>query len=83
MPSLSSWQCSPIAALFCPLVMTVSVLLLPLDCHPLCRQCVANLWDTGSLCLKCQNARHLLLGDHCVPDCPMGYYTESGACKRE
>uniref|UniRef100_A0A8C9EKS7 Calx-beta domain-containing protein n=1 Tax=Pavo cristatus TaxID=9049 RepID=A0A8C9EKS7_PAVCR len=52
------------------------------DCHPLCRQCVANLWDTGSLCLKCQNARHLLLGDHCVPDCPAGYYTESGACKR-
>ncbi|XP_062470145.1 extracellular matrix organizing protein FRAS1 [Pezoporus occidentalis] len=52
------------------------------DCHPLCRQCVANLRDTGSICLKCQNARLLLLGDHCVPDCPMGYYVENGACKR-
>ncbi|OXB58880.1 hypothetical protein ASZ78_012724 [Callipepla squamata] len=51
------------------------------DCHPLCRQCVANLRDTGSLCLKCHNARHLLLGDRCVPDCPAGYYLESGACK--
>ncbi|XP_057287145.1 extracellular matrix organizing protein FRAS1 [Pezoporus wallicus] len=52
------------------------------DCHPLCRQCVANLRDTGSICLKCQNARLLLLGDHCVPDCPMGYYVKNGACKR-
>ncbi|KAM6401739.1 extracellular matrix organizing protein FRAS1 isoform 2-T2 [Pluvialis apricaria] len=52
------------------------------DCHPLCRQCVANLWDTGSICLKCQNARHLLLGDHCIPDCLLGYYAENGACKR-
>ncbi|XP_010019626.1 PREDICTED: extracellular matrix protein FRAS1-like, partial [Nestor notabilis] len=52
------------------------------DCHPLCRQCVANLWDTGSICLKCQNARLLLLGDHCIPDCPVGYYAENGACKR-
>ncbi|NWY04165.1 FRAS1 protein, partial [Nothoprocta ornata] len=52
------------------------------DCHPLCRQCVANLRDTGSVCLTCQNARHLLLGDHCVPDCPAGYYARSGACRR-
>ncbi|GAB0189453.1 extracellular matrix organizing protein FRAS1 [Grus japonensis] len=52
------------------------------DCHPLCRQCVANLRDTGSICLECQNARHLLLGDHCIPDCPVGYYAENGACKR-
>ncbi|KFU86504.1 Extracellular matrix protein FRAS1, partial [Chaetura pelagica] len=52
------------------------------DCHPLCRRCVANLQDTGSICLECQNARHFLLGDHCIPDCPLGYYVENGACKR-
>uniref|UniRef100_A0A8C4U634 VWFC domain-containing protein n=1 Tax=Falco tinnunculus TaxID=100819 RepID=A0A8C4U634_FALTI len=52
------------------------------DCHPLCHQCVANLQDTGSICLKCQNTRHLLLQDHCIPDCPVGYYAENGACKR-
>ncbi|XP_013371586.1 PREDICTED: extracellular matrix protein FRAS1 isoform X1 [Chinchilla lanigera] len=52
------------------------------DCHPLCQLCVANLQDTGSICLRCQNARHLLLGDHCVPHCPSGYYTEKGTCKR-
>ncbi|OWK55263.1 Extracellular matrix protein FRAS1 [Lonchura striata] len=51
------------------------------DCHPLCQQCVANLWDSGSVCLKCQHARHLLLGDRCVPDCPPGHYAEHGACK--
>ncbi|KAF4802764.1 hypothetical protein TURU_022239 [Turdus rufiventris] len=52
------------------------------DCHPLCQQCVANLRDTGSVCLKCQNSRHLLLGDLCLPHCPPGHYTHSGACKR-
>ncbi|XP_027744997.1 extracellular matrix protein FRAS1 [Empidonax traillii] len=52
------------------------------DCHPLCRQCVADLRDTGSVCLQCQNSRHLLLGDRCVPDCPAGHYAQSGACKR-
>ncbi|XP_065453534.1 extracellular matrix organizing protein FRAS1 isoform X1 [Chrysemys picta bellii] len=52
------------------------------DCHPLCHQCVADLHDTGSVCLKCQNARHLLLGDRCVPDCPVGSYAESGVCKK-
>ncbi|XP_062964839.1 extracellular matrix organizing protein FRAS1 isoform X1 [Cynocephalus volans] len=52
------------------------------DCHPLCQHCAADLHNTGSVCLKCQNARYLLLGDHCVPDCPSGYYTERGACKR-
>ncbi|KAJ7411871.1 hypothetical protein BTVI_48371 [Pitangus sulphuratus] len=51
------------------------------DCHPLCRQCVADLRDTGSVCLQCQNSRHLLLGDRCVPDCPAGHYAQSGACK--
>ncbi|KAM5158784.1 extracellular matrix organizing protein FRAS1 [Callospermophilus lateralis] len=52
------------------------------DCHPLCQHCVADLQDTGSICLRCQNARYLLLGDHCVPDCPSGYYAERGACKK-
>ncbi|XP_045392852.1 extracellular matrix organizing protein FRAS1 isoform X1 [Lemur catta] len=52
------------------------------DCHPLCRRCAADLHSTGSVCLQCQSARHLLLGDHCVPACPSGYYAESGACKR-
>ncbi|XP_048640749.1 extracellular matrix organizing protein FRAS1 isoform X2 [Marmota marmota marmota] len=52
------------------------------DCHPLCQHCVADLQDTGSVCLRCQNARYLLLGDHCVPDCPSGYYAERGACKK-
>lgn len=61
----------------------VTYSLLPADCHPLCRQCVANLRDTGSTCLECQNARHLLLGDHCLPDCPAGYYAENGACRSE
>ncbi|CAH6883331.1 Fras1 [Phodopus roborovskii] len=52
------------------------------NCHPLCQHCVANLHDTGSICLKCQHARHLLLGDHCVADCPPGHYAERGTCKR-
>nr|XP_014434426.2 LOW QUALITY PROTEIN: extracellular matrix protein FRAS1 [Pelodiscus sinensis] len=51
-------------------------------CHPSCHQCVADLHDTGSVCLKCQNARHLLLGDRCVPDCPGGSYADGGACKK-
>uniref|UniRef100_G1TEM3 Fraser extracellular matrix complex subunit 1 n=1 Tax=Oryctolagus cuniculus TaxID=9986 RepID=G1TEM3_RABIT len=52
------------------------------DCHPLCQHCVADLHSPGSICLACQNARHLLLGDHCVPQCPSGYYAEKGACTR-
>ncbi|GAB1289869.1 Extracellular matrix organizing protein FRAS1 [Apodemus speciosus] len=52
------------------------------DCHPLCQHCVANLQDTGSVCLKCQHARHLLLGDHCVPECSPGHYKERGTCQR-
>ncbi|XP_016153247.1 PREDICTED: extracellular matrix protein FRAS1 [Ficedula albicollis] len=52
------------------------------DCHPLCQQCVANLRDSGSVCLKCQNSRHLLLGDLCLPHCPPGHYAHSGACHR-
>lgn len=66
-------------------VLFLSVLcsLFPPDCHPLCQQCVANLWDTGSVCLKCQNSRHLLLGDHCLPDCPLGHYAHHGTCKSE
>ncbi|XP_076999177.1 extracellular matrix organizing protein FRAS1 isoform X1 [Tamandua tetradactyla] len=52
------------------------------DCHPLCQHCVADLHNSGSTCLRCQNAHYLLLGDHCVPDCPSGYYAERRACKR-
>ncbi|KAM5339144.1 extracellular matrix organizing protein FRAS1 [Glossophaga mutica] len=52
------------------------------DCHPLCQQCVADLRNTGSVCLRCQNTQYLLLEDHCVPDCPSGYYAEEGACKK-
>uniref|UniRef100_A0A8C0T909 Extracellular matrix organizing protein FRAS1 n=1 Tax=Canis lupus familiaris TaxID=9615 RepID=A0A8C0T909_CANLF len=52
------------------------------DCHRLCRRCTAHLHDPGSTCLRCQNARYLLLGDHCVPDCPSGYYAERGACQK-
>ncbi|XP_032739045.1 extracellular matrix protein FRAS1 [Lontra canadensis] len=52
------------------------------DCHPLCQHCTADLHHTGSVCLSCQNARYLLLGDHCVPDCPPGYFAERGACKK-
>ncbi|XP_042534078.1 extracellular matrix organizing protein FRAS1 [Dipodomys spectabilis] len=52
------------------------------DCHPLCQLCTADLHDTGSTCLRCQNARHLLFRDHCVPHCPSGHYAERGACKR-
>ncbi|XP_069341542.1 extracellular matrix organizing protein FRAS1 [Eulemur rufifrons] len=52
------------------------------DCHPLCRRCAADPHSAGSVCLQCQSAGHLLLGDRCVPACPSGYYAESGACKR-
>ncbi|XP_077157208.1 extracellular matrix organizing protein FRAS1 isoform X3 [Paroedura picta] len=52
------------------------------DCHPLCQQCVADLQDTGSVCLTCQNGRHLLLEDHCVPGCPVGRYKDGGTCKK-
>nr|XP_010967704.1 extracellular matrix organizing protein FRAS1 [Camelus bactrianus] len=52
------------------------------DCHPLCQHCAADLRNTGSVCLRCQNARYLLLGDRCVPDCPSGYYAERGACQK-
>ncbi|KAG8515151.1 Extracellular matrix protein FRAS1, partial [Galemys pyrenaicus] len=52
-------------------------------CHPLCQHCVADLHHTGSICLRCQNAHYLLLGDHCVATCPPGYYAERRACKRQ
>uniref|UniRef100_A0A8C3WYZ9 Fraser extracellular matrix complex subunit 1 n=1 Tax=Catagonus wagneri TaxID=51154 RepID=A0A8C3WYZ9_9CETA len=52
------------------------------DCHPLCQRCAADLHHTGSVCLRCQNARHLLLGDRCVPYCPSGYFAERGACQK-
>ncbi|XP_042325028.1 extracellular matrix organizing protein FRAS1 [Sceloporus undulatus] len=52
------------------------------DCHPLCNQCVADLQNTGSICLKCQNTGHLLLKDLCVPECPTGYYMVGRACQK-
>ncbi|XP_060043899.1 extracellular matrix organizing protein FRAS1 isoform X2 [Erinaceus europaeus] len=53
------------------------------DCHPLCQHCTADLHHTGSICLRCQNNRHLLLGDHCTPTCPSGSYAaEGGVCKK-
>ncbi|NXS55143.1 FRAS1 protein, partial [Brachypteracias leptosomus] len=52
------------------------------DCHPLCLQCVAKLRGAGSVCLRCQNARHVLLGDHCLPHCPPGHYLDKGVCTR-
>ena len=53
------------------------------DCHPLCQHCAADLYNTGSVCLRCQNARYLLLEDLCVPHCPSGYFAQRGACKSE
>lgn len=66
-----------------PRVLPCVIGLSPADCHPLCRRCVANLRDTGSVCLQCHNHRHLLLGDRCVPGCPPGAYADSGACRSE
>ncbi|XP_038615096.1 LOW QUALITY PROTEIN: extracellular matrix protein FRAS1 [Tachyglossus aculeatus] len=51
-------------------------------CHPLCQHCTADPRHRGSLCLRCQSARHVLLGDGCVPTCPAGYYTGRGACTK-
>ncbi|CAI9607459.1 unnamed protein product, partial [Staurois parvus] len=52
-----------------------------LDCHPQCQYCVANLHDTGSVCLKCQFSRYYFLGDRCIPECPAGFYVEGRNCK--
>ncbi|KAJ7327207.1 hypothetical protein JRQ81_016966, partial [Phrynocephalus forsythii] len=51
------------------------------DCHPSCSSCVADLKDRGSICLKCQNFDQLLLKDHCVIECPAGYYKVDGMCQ--
>ncbi|KAG8454257.1 hypothetical protein GDO86_000773 [Hymenochirus boettgeri] len=51
------------------------------DCQPQCQYCVANLQDTGSMCLKCQYSRYFFLGDRCVLECPDGFYTEGRSCK--
>lgn len=52
-----------------------------LDCHPQCQYCVANLHDTGSVCLKCQYSRYYFLGDRCIPECPAGFFVEGRNCK--
>ncbi|KAM9330542.1 extracellular matrix organizing protein FRAS1 [Gastrophryne carolinensis] len=51
------------------------------DCHPQCQYCVANLHDSGSMCLKCQYSRYYFLGERCLPDCPAGFYAEGKSCK--
>ncbi|XP_077332215.1 extracellular matrix organizing protein FRAS1 [Lithobates pipiens] len=51
------------------------------DCHPQCQYCVANLHDTGSVCLKCQYSRYYFLGDRCIPECPADFYVEGRNCK--
>ncbi|XP_064918597.1 extracellular matrix organizing protein FRAS1 isoform X3 [Columba livia] len=87
----SHWECvtcHPHASLAggtcrtsCPEEQYLNLVGYCVDCHPLCRRCVANLRDTGSVCLQCHNHRHLLLGDRCVPGCPPGAYADSGACR--
>uniref|UniRef100_A0ABM5GKG1 Extracellular matrix organizing protein FRAS1 n=1 Tax=Pogona vitticeps TaxID=103695 RepID=A0ABM5GKG1_9SAUR len=52
------------------------------DCHSLCSQCVADLKDEGSICLKCQNSHHLFLKDHCILECPAGYYRVDRMCQK-
>ncbi|KAE8631113.1 hypothetical protein XENTR_v10001087 [Xenopus tropicalis] len=52
------------------------------DCHPQCQYCVANLQDTGSVCLKCQYSRYYFIEDRCVSECPAGFYTDGRSCKR-
>ncbi|MGH0123135.1 UNVERIFIED_CONTAM: hypothetical protein FKN15_026250 [Acipenser sinensis] len=52
------------------------------DCQLPVQRCVADLQNNGNVCLWCKDPRGLLLGEQCVPECPSGYYTDRGACKR-
>uniref|UniRef100_A0A4W3I1G5 Fraser extracellular matrix complex subunit 1 n=1 Tax=Callorhinchus milii TaxID=7868 RepID=A0A4W3I1G5_CALMI len=52
------------------------------DCHSQCQSCVADLQNTGSICLDCKNPREVLLRDHCFSRCPTGYFLNRGTCKR-
>uniref|UniRef100_A0A3B4AGL3 VWFC domain-containing protein n=1 Tax=Periophthalmus magnuspinnatus TaxID=409849 RepID=A0A3B4AGL3_9GOBI len=46
-----------------------------------CQRCTADLRAAGgSVCLWCKAPRTWLLGDHCVSECPVGYFGRHGAC---
>ncbi|RXN23492.1 extracellular matrix FRAS1-like protein [Labeo rohita] len=54
-----------------------------IECEEGCQRCVADLQSGfGTVCLWCKVPRMLLLGDHCVAQCPPKYYRWHGACKR-
>ncbi|KAM8864960.1 extracellular matrix organizing protein FRAS1 isoform 2-T3 [Synchiropus picturatus] len=54
-----------------------------LKCSSDCQRCTADLQTgVGSVCLWCKSARMLLLGDHCVSQCPTGRFQLHGACIR-
>ncbi|CAM4540352.1 unnamed protein product [Leuciscus chuanchicus] len=54
-----------------------------IECEEGCQRCVADLQSgSGSVCLWCKVPRMLLLGDRCVPQCPLKYYRWHGACKK-
>ncbi|KAG7278007.1 hypothetical protein CRUP_020323 [Coryphaenoides rupestris] len=55
------------------------------DCHRCSEGCQRCVWDhrsgVGSVCLRCGAPGDLLLGDHCVSQCPWGLYPRDGACR--
>ncbi|XP_073695623.1 extracellular matrix organizing protein FRAS1 [Garra rufa] len=54
-----------------------------IECEERCQRCVADLQSGfGTVCLWCKVPRMLLLGDHCVQQCPPKYYRWHGACKK-
>ncbi|XP_042580368.1 extracellular matrix organizing protein FRAS1-like [Cyprinus carpio] len=54
-----------------------------IECEEGCQRCVADLQSGfGTVCLWCKVPRMLLLGDHCVSQCPPKYYRWHGACKK-
>ncbi|XP_071971616.1 extracellular matrix organizing protein FRAS1 [Engystomops pustulosus] len=65
----------------CPIGQYLNLVGYCVDCHPQCQYCVANLQDTGSVCLKCQYSRYYFLDDRCLPECPAGFYVEGRTCK--
>ncbi|XP_063314780.1 extracellular matrix organizing protein FRAS1 [Pelobates fuscus] len=52
------------------------------DCHPQCQHCLANLHESGSVCLKCPYSRYYFVGDQCLPECPAGFYIDGRTCRR-
>ncbi|TRY85660.1 hypothetical protein DNTS_020362 [Danionella cerebrum] len=52
-------------------------------CEEGCQRCVADLQSgSGTVCLWCKVPKMVLLGDHCVPQCPPRHYRWHGACKK-